>query len=129
MDHESLKQLQLFSDIHVHYNIYKPFTDHTITINPYHCWKLNIRDIIKNNNIICIVDKKETGQYIQQYCERINKTVLFMSSGNVQDISEWLKYDCVIYTEAINVGVDFNFLHFDCFVGVYGLPMNPDSFV
>lgn len=59
----------------------------------------------------------------------MGKSALNMCSGSVRDVSEWSKYDCVIYTEAINVGVDFDKLHFDCFVGVYGLPMNPDSFV
>lgn len=64
MDYDSIKQLQNFSDIHVHYNIYKPFMDHSVVVLPYFTQKLKIKEIIKNNNIICIVDKKETGIYI-----------------------------------------------------------------
>jgi hypothetical protein len=79
------------------------------------------------------VNKVKTGKLIKKICESHNMKVLFLfgddGAHKYRNPDTWLDFDVVLYTETITVGVDFNHQHFDCFIGIYDAPMNPELFV
>lgn len=86
--------------------------------------------VARRAKFVGMVPTIKTGKRIVKICVKHGMRILFIH-GNSQPypVSEWVNYDVVIYTETITVGVDFDGKHFDCFIGIYHPPMNPELFV
>ena len=124
-------------DCGIYNNTFKPYANHTVTV--YHPKALI--DLIKTQFIpnkskyIGLIDRKKTGKKIVElYADLCPSTkILFLSSDSKDSVyydpNTWSTFDIVLYTETITVGVDFNYDHFDFFIGVYSQPMSPDLFL
>jgi len=118
--------LKSFNDFHLIINNYKPYSEYQLTYSYYSTWLMKILKSIESNKklVIALASNAKAKDLYKKITETFNeKKVLFIHRETSDDDKknmllnvneEWIKYDIVIYTPSVCMGVSFDIIdHFD----------------
>ena len=121
-----LKQITNISDIHILINNFKPYNEYQLTYCHYATWLNKILIQIESNKklVIAMASNAKAKDLYKKLTETFaEKKILFIhreTSDEDKKIlllnvnEEWVKYDIVIYTPSVCMGVSFDIInHFD----------------
>jgi len=118
--------LKTSNDFHLIINNYKPYSEYQLTYSHYSTWLKKILTSIESNNklVIAMASNAKAKDLYRKITDTFTeKKVLFIHKEtsdedkkamllNVNE--EWIKYDIIIYTPSVCMGVSFDIVdHFD----------------
>jgi hypothetical protein len=118
--------LRSLDDFHLIINNYKPYADYQLTYCHYSTWLKKILTSIESNKklVIAMASNAKAKDLHKKITETFNeKRVLFIHKETTDEEKkamllnvneEWIKYDIIIYTPSVCMGVSFDIVdHFD----------------
>ena len=118
------------NDYHLIINTYKPFKDYKILYSKYETWLRQILLKIENNNklVIAMTSNKKAKDLKKLLDEKFTKNILLIhkESSDEEKLKllrvndEWIKYDIVIYTPSVCMGVSFDEINYFDYIFAYG---------
>ena len=118
--------LKSINDFHLIINNYKPYADYQLTYCHYSTWLKKILTSIESNQklVIAMASNAKAKDLYKKIIETFNeKRVLFIHKETTDEEKkamllnvneEWIKYDIIIYTPSVCMGVSFDIVdHFD----------------
>ena len=118
--------LRSLDDFHLIINNFKPYTEYQLTYCHYSTWLKKILTSIESNKklVIAMASNAKAKDLHKKITETFNeKKVLFIHKETTDEDKkamllnvneEWIKYDIIIYTPSVCMGVSFDIVdHFD----------------